>query len=284
MRRLFTAEEAAGRGLTREALRWGERSGRWRRIDRRVYAEGSDDPDAFDRARARVLATGGVASGRLAALLLRLDGVQEADRRPLRRRVLPEHRVAVIDGIRCADGLQTLVDLAADLDDLRWEQALESALRNRLTSIGDIKAALSGLGRTRTPGVRRIQRVLAARPDAAMPTESLLETLTVQLVRGSRACPSRPASTRSSTSMHRSSRASTSLGRSSDSSSSSMGSTTRGSRCTTLAGKPPLLPRPAGCLGASPGGRSSASRRQPPAALPPSPSRLAAGPSHGPAK
>jgi hypothetical protein len=189
MRRLFTAEEAAGRGLTREALRWGERRGRWRRIDRQVYAEGSHDPDTFDRARARVLATGGVASGRLAGVLHGLDGVTAPDERPLRRRLLPERRIVVVDGLRCTDGLQTLVDLAADLADPAWEQALESALRKRLTSIGDIDAALSGLGRTRTPGVRRMRRVLAARPDGAPPTESLLETLMVQLVRGVEGLP-----------------------------------------------------------------------------------------------
>jgi hypothetical protein len=188
MRRLFTAEEAAGRGLTREALRWGERRGRWRRIDRQVYAEGADDPDAFDRARARVLATGGIASGRLAGVLHGLDGVTELDERPLRRRVLPERGIVAIDGIRCTDGLQSLVDLAADLDDLRWEQALESALRKGLTSLPEIEAALSALSRARTPGVPRMRRVLTVR-GAGPPTESLLETLTVQLVRGVNGLP-----------------------------------------------------------------------------------------------
>jgi very-short-patch-repair endonuclease len=188
MRRLFTVEEATRQGLTRDALRWGERRGRWRRIDRQVYAEGSHDPDAFDRARARVLATGGVASGRLAGALHRFDGVTAPDARPIRRRVLPEDRVVLVEGLRCTDGLQTLVDLAADLDDLRWEQALESALRKRLTSIGDIEKTLPELGRTRTPGVRRMRRVLAVR-GAGPPTESLLETLMVQLVRRIAALP-----------------------------------------------------------------------------------------------
>jgi very-short-patch-repair endonuclease len=150
MRRLFTLAEAAASGLTRSALRVGRTEGRWRRIELRRHAEGADEPD----------------------------------HRPLRQRVLPRQRVVVIEGVPCTDGHQTLVDLAADLDDLRWEQALESALRKQLTSIGDIEAVLPGLGRTRTPGVRRIRRVLAARRDAAPPTESLLETLMVQLVRG----------------------------------------------------------------------------------------------------
>jgi very-short-patch-repair endonuclease len=184
MRRLFTLAEAIQSGLTRSTLRWGERRGRWRRIDYAVYAEGADEPDAFDLARARVLSSGGVASGRLAGLLHGLDGVDGPDDRPLRQRVLPPRRVVDIEGIRCADGFQTLVDLAADLDDLRWEQALESALRKRLTSVADIEAALPELGRMRTPGMRRMRRVLATRLDGAPPTESLLETLMVQLVRG----------------------------------------------------------------------------------------------------
>jgi very-short-patch-repair endonuclease len=182
MRRLFTLAEAAASGLTRSALRWGEPRGRWRRIDYAVYAEGADEPDRVDLARARVLASRGI--GRLAAMMHRLDGVEEPDHRPLRQRVLPRQRVVVIEGVPCTDGHQTLVDLAADLDDLQWEQALDCALRKRLTSVGDIEAALPGPGRMRTPGARRMRRVLAARRDAAPPTESLLETLMVQLVRG----------------------------------------------------------------------------------------------------
>jgi very-short-patch-repair endonuclease len=182
MRRLFTVEDATARGLTRAALRWGERSGRWRRIDRQVYAEGPCDPGAFDGARARVLAVRGVASGRLAAMIHGLDGVTEPDARSLRRRALPEERTVVIGGVRCTDGLQTLIDLAADVDDREWEQALESALRQRLTSIAEIETTLPPLGRARTPGVRRMRRVLAVRGHGP-PTESLLETLMVQLAR-----------------------------------------------------------------------------------------------------
>jgi hypothetical protein len=49
--------------------------------------------------------------------------------------VLPPERVVTVGEIRCTDGLQTLVDLAATLDDERWEQALESALRKRLFAV-----------------------------------------------------------------------------------------------------------------------------------------------------
>jgi hypothetical protein len=184
MRRLFTVEEARARGLTRAALRWGERRGRWRRIDRQVYAEGAGAPDEIDVARGRVLATGGTASGRIAAILHGLDAVTRLDTKPLRRRVLPEERTVVVDGIRCTDGLQTLADLAADLSDSEWEQALESALRKRLTTLAELEAALPELGRSRTRGVGRMRRVLERRPEGAPATESMLETRMVQLARG----------------------------------------------------------------------------------------------------
>jgi very-short-patch-repair endonuclease len=85
----------------------------------------------------------------------------------------------IIEGHRCTGGTQTMLDLAAELDDLVWEQALECALRKKLTTIDDIEGRMAGVR-----GVARIRRVLALRPTGARPTGSLLETLMVQLARG----------------------------------------------------------------------------------------------------
>jgi len=127
----------------------------------------------------------------VAGVLLGLDAVEfrgadftvepsRSGHRPgARRRHLPAERVIEVGGVRCTDGLQTLVDLAAELDDLRWEAALESALRRRLVTISDIAAAARGSQH----GVARMRRVLALRPADAPPTESLLETRMVQLAR-----------------------------------------------------------------------------------------------------
>jgi very-short-patch-repair endonuclease len=176
MRRLFTSD-----GLTEAELRWGERKGRWRRADRGVWAEGPEELTPLERARAAVMATSGVASHHLAGVLHGLDAVTldgtwvtlsrtaNGRRERVSRRDVPLERVVTVAGHRCTDGTQTLVDLAASLDDLRWEQALESALRKRLTSVDDVRKAN--------------ERVMRLRPRGAPPTESLLETLMVQLIR-----------------------------------------------------------------------------------------------------
>src|SRR5579864_3967496 len=109
VRRLYTLSDLSRRGVTRFALQRGEQQGRWRKVDTDVYAEGPDDPSPLDKARAAVIATGGIACGTFAGWLLRLDGVAFDGphlvvgpgcngRRPgARRRVLPSERVVSVD-------------------------------------------------------------------------------------------------------------------------------------------------------------------------------------------
>jgi hypothetical protein len=179
MRRLFTADEA---GLSRSALRCGEQHGQWRRLARGVYGEGAAPPSQLDLARASILVHGHVARDDLAGVLLGLDAVWLTNR-PLRRYLPPPQRLIIVGGLPCGNGIQTLIDLADRLDDLRWEQAFESALRKRLTSVEEVVDALPALGRARIPGTTRIRRVLALREPGAPPTGSILETYAVQLVR-----------------------------------------------------------------------------------------------------
>jgi hypothetical protein len=164
MRRLFTSESS---GLTSSQLKWGVRAGHWVRVQQAVYADGPEPPTKLDRERAKAMSS--CARGALAGVLHQLDGVT-LDGRPTRRDAVSP---IVVAGLPCADGRQTLLDLALTLDDDRSEQALESALRKRLVTIADFD------------GVRRarIRRVLARRPPGTPPTESLLETLAVQLAR-----------------------------------------------------------------------------------------------------
>jgi very-short-patch-repair endonuclease len=178
VRRLFTAAEA---GIGKEELRWKVQRGDCTRVVRGVYADGPEPPAALDRERATVVARGTVARGALGGVLLGLDSVA-LDGRPVRRDAVES--TCVVEGVACASAAQVLVDLAALLDDDTWEQVLESALRRRLTSIVELEAMLPELSRARVPGTARIRRVLARRPAGAPPTESLLETLALQLARG----------------------------------------------------------------------------------------------------
>ena len=171
MRRLFTAAES---GLTNPALRWGCRAGQWVRVQQAVYAEGPGPVSALDRERARVLASHSPARGGLGGVLLGLDGVV-LDGRPTRRERLTDDRISVVGETMCADALTVLGDLAATLDDDRWEQTLESALRKQLVTIDEL-AEVAG----RSP---RARRVLTRRPSGAPPTESFMETLALQLAR-----------------------------------------------------------------------------------------------------
>ena len=180
MRRLFTTSDAADVDVSMHGLKWGVQAGQWVRVTRSVYAEGAAPPTALDRERAAVLARYTVARGALGGVLLGLDSVV-LDGRPTRERMVAIAHV--IEGVPCASATQILVDLAALLDDDRWEQALESALRKGLTTVAEIESLLPELGRARIPGTRRIRRVLGRRPQGAPPTESLLETLALQLAR-----------------------------------------------------------------------------------------------------
>jgi hypothetical protein len=174
VRRIVRSEDL---GLSRAALRWAARRGQWQRIDRDTWIEGSAPPSPLDRQRARVVASGGDAAGALACVLHGLDSI-ELDERPMRRR--PAVKTAQVGGVPCVDATQALVDVAPVVHDDVWEQALESALRKKLVTIEAIERAIDGL---RIPGAARIRRVLARRPRGAPPTESLLETLMVQLAR-----------------------------------------------------------------------------------------------------
>ena len=179
VRRVFTAEAS---GLTRATLRWGVRTGKWLRLEREVYLDGDEPPSEVDLARARVLAAKTVARGTLAGVLHGLDSVT-LDAWPTRRSSPPYMRGFDVGGVPCADGFTTVIDLAAVLDDRTCEHALELALRKRLLTVRELEQALPELSRARTPGTTRIRRVLALRQAGAAPTESLLETLMVQLAR-----------------------------------------------------------------------------------------------------
>lgn len=171
MRRVFTTDEALAEGVTERQLQYRVRAKSLTRITRGAYAEGGDPLDVFTEALGRMRANPGYAWGEVAGVLHDFDSVVVTDRNPPRRRA--RCALTVVRGHPCTTGLETITDLADTMDDLTWEQALESGLRKKLFTVEDVARSAS----------ERIRRVLELRPEGAPPTESLLETLMVQLAR-----------------------------------------------------------------------------------------------------
>lgn len=179
-RRLFTKSDWLARGRSEKQLRWRLKTKQCVRVVHGVYADGPEEPDALTVARASVLAADSFAHGIVAGRLHRLDAVDEHQPIHTRRRGrLVGGALIRRDGVSCTNGLQTMLDLAPLLTDLEWEQALESALFKKLLTLDD----LAQMELRRLQGADRIRRVLELRPPGARPTESLLETLMVQLAR-----------------------------------------------------------------------------------------------------
>ena len=201
MRELRTTERLAAEGITRARIRWAVKAGRWTRIIQGVYGRGPEPPSKLDIGRATALVTDGISAGCLSAALHNFDGVRvgapevivsggtSALRKGVKRRdQLPAH--TIVGGVKCMTASDTLLELAARLDDTRWEQALEFCLRKSHVT----REQLVEWQQPNTVAARRVRRVVAARGGLDIPpTESLLETLAVQLLRQD---PSLPTPTR----------------------------------------------------------------------------------------
>ena len=185
MRRIFTIDQHLGEGGTRDSLKWGLRVGKWSRLDTSVYIEGTDPPTWFELALARMLAWKTPVWGTVAGQLYEFDAMHE------HRHVLPsrrqtqwlDHTLVALHGYECTSALQTVIDIAYEVDNVVWEQVLESGLRKKLFSIPDIERLLPLIKHSRRHGSPVIRRVLDRRPAGAPPTGSYLETLMVQLAR-----------------------------------------------------------------------------------------------------
>jgi hypothetical protein len=158
-------------------------------------SERNRPPTVLESILGELIVTGGVACGSLAGVLHELDGVRlhrplialpsisQSHRRGFIRRTYLSTEVSEVEGYPCTDGVRTLLQLAATMNDIRWEQALEAALRKQLLTIPELTDALNDHDWSRRNGVKRARRVLALRPSDAPPTGSILETLMVQLIR-----------------------------------------------------------------------------------------------------
>jgi hypothetical protein len=201
---LFTTRQAKTAGFSTAQLRWYSRpDGPFEQMLRSVYRLRDYAAPALQSLGAALLARGpdAVACGHSAGWAHGFDGVKlgriemtvlpnGSHVRPGSRRLsLDPSQVVSLGPFRMTDALTTLLDLAATLDDVHWEWALEFGFRNKLFTPGEVELGVANRSRQRRPGAVRVRRVLSRRPPNARPMGSQLETEFLQLIRPVREIP-----------------------------------------------------------------------------------------------
>jgi very-short-patch-repair endonuclease len=193
---LVTTTDARHAGLSDRVLAKLVSTGRWVRMGRGVFAVATLDGGRLQACAAALLVAGPSAFLHLTSAAavfggLDLDPTTEPRLAVARgangtlwpRRSVAADAITVVNGLRTTTPRQTLVDLAGELDERRWEWALEAALRNRLVTIAEIDAAIVAPGRHDPVALGVVESVLGLRPQGAPATGSLLETRFIQLAR-----------------------------------------------------------------------------------------------------
>lgn len=186
---VFLAADAHALGITPQGLTRRCRNGTIRRLHHGVYAMMAVPPSPRQTllAACRWAGPGSTASHEAAAALWRLDGFEDIEpvissRRRLRssrirthpRDPIPAHDLTEIDGIPVTKIERTIVDLAAVVDSDKLEDALDSALRRRLTTMNRmVMRARTSSGK---PGIKHLRALLAERDNDGHPSESRFET------------------------------------------------------------------------------------------------------------
>jgi very-short-patch-repair endonuclease len=181
--------DAIAAGLSGSATARRVRKGVLRRLHDGVYAVAAVPPTTRQTlfAAVRWAGPGSAASHRAAAHLWQLDGFSDpalevSGPRRMRSRTVSSHitppipieDMSTIDGIPVTSIERTLFDLAGVVDVDALEDALDSALRRPLTTMGRLKLRLrSEKGRT---GVGRLRALLHERDADGHPSESRFET------------------------------------------------------------------------------------------------------------
>ena len=172
-------------------------SGLFVRLHPSVYRIGAAPESWRQRLLGACMWTSGVASHRSALLLLGLEGYSgeiievttTATRRTSTKAVrihrstsLAPFELTTADSIRSTTPTRTLLDVGSVLSQKGLEEALDSGLRQRLTSVDRLRAGVARLGERGSRGPGALGKLLEARSDV-VPTDSALETRLSRLLR-----------------------------------------------------------------------------------------------------
>lgn len=181
--------DALSVGLTPSAVDRRCRKGVLRRLHDGVYAHAAVAPGPLQTlfAVCRWAGSGTAVSHRSAAHLWKLDGYPEpaleiSGPRRLRSDRVHSHRtqpipiqdIRTVEGIPVTTPERTLIDLAGTEDVDQLEDALDSALRRRLTTVRRLQLRLRAEDGRR--GVGKLRKLLAERDGDGRPSESRFET------------------------------------------------------------------------------------------------------------
>jgi very-short-patch-repair endonuclease len=102
------------------------------------------------------------------------------------RGTLPSHHIRRVSGIPVTDPSRTLCDIGAVASEDRVEETLDAALMRGLTSPKYLLRRLAENGGKGVRGTKALSEILASRDPANMPSESLLESRFLSLLRQAR--------------------------------------------------------------------------------------------------
>ncbi len=196
--------QLADAGLSNRQIAIRVERGDLERAFRGVYLVGGAPPTSEQTVMAACLATGGVASHRCAARLWSLRACDDlavevtvcGRRRPELAGVTGHttSELGVLDtttrmSIPVTTPARTLLDLGAVAPETVVESAVEDALHRGIVTRSWLARTLERSGAAGRDGTAVLRRVLASRPEGAVPTESTLEDEIVRLVRAARLPP-----------------------------------------------------------------------------------------------
>lgn len=185
---VFLGSEAISLGITPQGLSRRCAKGVVRRLHSGVYAMTSTPPSRMQMlvGACRWGGPGTAASHRTAAAIWKLDGFDlhqieictprrlKSERVAARTVRLPLHDITTIDGIPVTRIERTLVDLAGVLDPDALEDALDSALRRRLTTVAKLRLRVAAENGRK--GIATLRGLLNERDDKGRPPASRFET------------------------------------------------------------------------------------------------------------
>lgn len=173
---LFTLAQALDAGYTRPVVRRRLRAGTWLEVEPRVYRIASGlRANERQILLARVLASGGAASGHSAAALYGLLPFplepavvvrRNVSARPHGARItdtLPDGDLTQVDGIAATRPTRTIIELAATMPRERFEDLLDSAIVSRLVTMDRLEKRARELNAPSRPGCAVVLRLLADR-------------------------------------------------------------------------------------------------------------------------